>query len=84
MYIPDLAGKVLDTGLAEAHASSAAEDALFAKEQAKALEDQEAGEVAFGEEAATGGIEQYRWHEKYKPRKPRYFNRIHTGYEWNK
>jgi hypothetical protein len=26
----------------------------------------------------------HRWHEKYKPRKPRYFNRVHTGYEWNK
>jgi Cactus-binding C-terminus of cactin protein len=24
------------------------------------------------------------WHEKYKPRKPKYFNRVHTGYEWNK
>lgn len=21
---------------------------------------------------------------RYAPRKPRYFNRIHTGYEWNK
>jgi len=26
----------------------------------------------------------YSWHDKYRPRKPRYFNRIHTGYEWNK
>lgn len=26
----------------------------------------------------------YWWHEKYKPRKPKYFNRVHTGYEWNK
>jgi len=24
------------------------------------------------------------WHDKYKPRKPKYFNRVHTGYEWNK
>ena len=24
------------------------------------------------------------WHDKYRPRKPRYFNRVHTGYEWNK
>lgn len=22
--------------------------------------------------------------DKYKPRKPRYFNRVQTGYEWNK
>lgn len=24
------------------------------------------------------------WANKYKPRKPRYFNRVHTGFEWNK
>jgi len=26
----------------------------------------------------------YWWHDKYRPRKPRYFNRVKTGYEWNK
>lgn len=26
----------------------------------------------------------YWWHDKYKPRKPKYFNRVHTGYEWSK
>lgn len=26
----------------------------------------------------------YAWQDKYRPRKPRYFNRVHTGYEWNK
>lgn len=26
----------------------------------------------------------YLWHDKYRPRKPRYFNRVHTGFEWNK
>ncbi|KAL7615128.1 hypothetical protein Lser_V15G05449 [Lactuca serriola] len=26
----------------------------------------------------------YWWHDKYRPRKPKYFNRVHTGYEWNK
>lgn len=26
----------------------------------------------------------YSWHDKFRPRKPRYFNRVHTGYEWNK
>ena len=26
----------------------------------------------------------YKWADKYKPRKPRFFNRVHTGYEWNK
>lgn len=26
----------------------------------------------------------YTWQEKYRPRKPRYFNRVKTGYDWNK
>ncbi|KAG5319063.1 CATIN protein, partial [Acromyrmex heyeri] len=26
----------------------------------------------------------YLWSDKYRPRKPRYFNRVHTGFEWNK
>ncbi|XP_075241085.1 splicing factor Cactin-like [Convolutriloba macropyga] len=28
--------------------------------------------------------QEYLWADKYRPRKPRYFNRVHTGYEWNK
>lgn len=30
--------------------------------------------------AATG----YAWNDKYRPRKPKYFNRVHTGYDWSK
>jgi hypothetical protein len=26
----------------------------------------------------------YVWQGKYRPRKPRFFNRVHTGFEWNK
>ncbi len=29
-------------------------------------------------------VQVYWWNEKYRPRKPKYFNRVHTGYEWNK
>ena len=42
---------------------------------------------AFG---ADGGSEVatrdrvYLWSDKYRPRKPRYFNRVKTGYDWNK
>jgi hypothetical protein len=25
----------------------------------------------------------YLWSDKYRPRKPRYYNRVHTGYDWN-
>lgn len=30
------------------------------------------------------GHASYAWQEKYLPRKPRYFNRVRTGYDWNK
>nr|XP_023879009.1 cactin-like [Quercus suber]POE77311.1 isoform 2 of cactin [Quercus suber] len=26
----------------------------------------------------------YWWHDKYRPRKPKYVNHVHTGYVWNK
>lgn len=26
----------------------------------------------------------YDWSDRYRPRKPRYFNRVHTGYEWTR
>jgi len=29
-------------------------------------------------------LKEYAWDDKYRPRKPKYFNRVHTGYEWNK
>ncbi|KIZ03082.1 Uncharacterized protein C19orf29 [Monoraphidium neglectum] len=53
-------------------------------------DDEEAGgapgmDMPFGGEVGLGVASQaYWWHNKYAPRKPKYFNRIHTGYEWNK
>jgi len=54
-------------------------DLMFKRESAKSLRE--------GEEAFNNSIElsqTYWWHDKYRPRKPRYFNRVHTGYDWNK
>ncbi|CAF1085442.1 unnamed protein product [Brachionus calyciflorus] len=35
-------------------------------------------------EAAEVSVQQkYSWSDKYRPRKPRYYNRVHTGYDWN-
>jgi len=28
--------------------------------------------------------QEYAWQDRYRPRKPRYFNRVKTGYDWNK
>ncbi|KAJ2712936.1 hypothetical protein H4R19_002499 [Coemansia spiralis] len=40
-------------------------------------------EAAFSVEVA-GPARTYSWQDKHRPRKPRYFNRVHTGYEWNR
>jgi len=39
-------------------------------------------EAVFSVESALD--QTYEWSDKYRPRKPRYFNRVHTGFEWNK
>ena len=43
-----------------------------------------AGDAPFGGEVADAASRVYWWHERYRPRKPKYFNRVHTGYEWNR
>ncbi|XP_044757904.1 cactin [Coccinella septempunctata] len=40
-------------------------------------------EAQFSVEASLDN-QVYLWSDKYRPRKPRYFNRVHTGFEWNK
>ena len=35
-------------------------------------------------ESCCHALQAYWWHEQYRPRRPKYFNRVHTGYEWNK
>ncbi|RWW74091.1 hypothetical protein BHE74_00017980 [Ensete ventricosum] len=51
----------------------------------KAMGAMEEGDAVFGVGAeVTLDSQVYWWHDKYRPRKPKYFNRVHTGYEWNK
>ncbi|PKA54344.1 hypothetical protein AXF42_Ash000177 [Apostasia shenzhenica] len=51
----------------------------------KAMGAMEEGDSVFGAGAEINLDSQvYWWHDKYRPRKPKYFNRVHTGYEWNK
>lgn len=59
---------------------SIASAALFEQEAAKGIDEDEA---IFNVEAELAK-QTYMWQDKYRPRKPRYFNRVHTGYEWNK
>lgn len=55
-------------------------DQLIANEANKGMEQ---GEARFSFEVPLEKKVAW-WHDKYRPRKPKYFNRVHTGYEWNK
>uniref|UniRef100_A0A7S3L1D2 Splicing factor Cactin n=1 Tax=Amphora coffeiformis TaxID=265554 RepID=A0A7S3L1D2_9STRA len=41
-------------------------------------------ELGLSNEVGTKAPDAYAWADKYRPRKPRYFNRVKTGYDWNK
>jgi len=49
----------------------------------KAMEGMNDDDWNFGSEMSVDN-KTYMWSDKYRPRKPRYFNRVHTGFEWNK
>ncbi|XP_063075524.1 splicing factor Cactin [Engraulis encrasicolus] len=59
--------------------SESAEDAFVRR----AKEGMGADEAQFSVELPLTG-KMYLWADKYRPRKPRFFNRVHTGFEWNK
>ena len=60
---------------------SQATTALYEREVARGVNEDE--EIFAGEEdLAISGKPQ--WAGKHRPRKPRYFNRVQMGYEWNK
>ena len=87
----DEAGRTLPTGAGEAVMDANTEVRLVPKPGAaeKLLADTEAAvEAALassgrGASAPTGDAA-YMFQDKYRPRKPRYFNRVKTGYDWNK
>ncbi|EWC43560.1 hypothetical protein DRE_01447 [Drechslerella stenobrocha 248] len=60
---------------------SQATRALYEREVARGVGDNE--EIFAGEEEVQTASKP-QWANKYRPRKPRYFNRVQMGYEWNK
>ena len=65
--------------------AAADEDEALAAAGGAGAGDQRGQDMPFGGEVGLGVASQaYWWHSKYAPRKPKYFNRVHTGYEWNK
>ncbi|KAJ3934239.1 MAG: mid region of cactin-domain-containing protein [Lentinula lateritia] len=82
-FVPKLTQPEPETQDEEAIASGAdmASEALYRAEAERELDEEE--ELFNMEENITNPTS-YNWEDKYRPRKPRYFNRVHTGYEWNK
>lgn len=54
--------------------------ALYDREVARGVDENE--ELFNAEEAVT--TSKPGWSDKYRPRKPKYFNRVQLGYDWNK
>ncbi|KAK7407846.1 hypothetical protein QQX98_009960 [Neonectria punicea] len=60
---------------------SKATKALYDREVARGVDENE--EIFTSEEAVVSTTTS-QWSDKYRPRKPRYFNRVQMGYDWNK
>ncbi|KAK6519974.1 hypothetical protein TWF506_000268 [Arthrobotrys conoides] len=60
---------------------SQATRALYEREVARGVGD---NEEIFATEEEVQTASKSSWASKYRPRKPRYFNRVQMGYEWNK
>ncbi|TBU49583.1 mid region of cactin-domain-containing protein [Dichomitus squalens] len=65
----------------EAPSNADLAEALYRAEAERELDEEE---ELFNVEESIARPTSYNWEDKYRPRKPRYFNRVHTGYEWNK
>jgi len=81
--VPKASQPVQETEGEELDASGAdlASEALYRAEAERELDEEE---ELFNLEENIANPTPYNWEDKYRPRKPRYFNRVHTGYEWNK
>ncbi|KAG5979373.1 hypothetical protein E4U55_005241 [Claviceps digitariae] len=56
-------------------------NALYNREAARGISE---NEEVFAAEEEVPAAPKPRWADKYRARKPRYFNRVQMGYEWNK
>ena len=82
-FVPKTAQAPVEVESEEPTASGTdlASEALYRAEAERELDEEE---ELFNVEEDIAHPTSYNWEDKYRPRKPRYFNRVHTGYEWNK
>lgn len=60
---------------------SQATNALYDREVSRGVAE---NEEIFNAEEVVPSAAKPKWADQYRPRKPRYFNRVQMGYEWNK
>ncbi|EER05655.1 conserved hypothetical protein [Perkinsus marinus ATCC 50983] len=71
---------------AEANLLTAAEKRLLAEERNRKVDDGDVTEEMFNELYVDPGEanKTYAWENKYRPRKPKFYNKVKTGFDWNK
>ena len=80
-FIPKTVEAAPEQESVEAPSNADLAEALYRAEAERELDEEE---ELFNVEESIARPTSYNWEDKYRPRKPRYFNRVHTGYEWNK
>jgi hypothetical protein len=86
-YVPSKKGSsalVGDSGARSKDVAGAGQDstsALYERELARGVNE---NEEVFTSEETVVTASKAQWAGKHRPRKPRYFNRVQMGYEWNK
>ncbi|KAF4659071.1 hypothetical protein FOL47_007730 [Perkinsus chesapeaki] len=70
----------------EANLLTAAEKRLLAEERNRKVDDGDVTEEMFSDLYVEPGEanKRYAWEDKYRPRKPKFYNKVKTGYDWNK
>ncbi|GAB7344601.1 hypothetical protein MBLNU457_3093t3 [Dothideomycetes sp. NU457] len=69
------------SGTAHGAGEQSKSSSAYEREVAKGMDDDE---EVFTAEEDIASARKPAWADTYKPRKPRYFNRVQLGYEWNK
>lgn len=80
-YVPKVTESTVEVQVPEVTSSTDLAEALYRAEAERELDEEE---ELFNMEENIVQPTSYTWEDKWRPRKPRYFNRVHTGYEWNK
>ena len=81
-FVPRTAQPIQEAAPVESQSNAdVLSEAMFRAEAERDLDEEE---ELFNVEELIQNPTNYTWEDKWRPRKPRYFNRVHTGYEWNK